>query len=609
MNRLIKIGLFLAMTMFITRFAHAQTYAVIPVNFCYQAGVQAQISGLQSNNFMQGVVPSCTVTVYLTGTTTLANIYSNGTGTPLDNPFKAASNGFIQPTYAAINVGYDVQLSGGVCPNCYTTPLTISGVYPSTGIVIPQTVTSFSGDGALLSNVNSTGNVTATLANANGYKVWGNCTSSTGAPSYCSIVNAMLPTSGVTAGSYTNANLTVNSQGIVTSASNGSGGSTAFSSLTSGTNTGAAMIVGSGASLSTSGLGTIAATSLTALSGLPSQAHDTVVMNASGSSASPTAVAMPTCTSGADLYNTTTHSWSCVSTGGGGSVNPGSNYAIPSYPSTSGTTLNPANITTDASLNDIFIPGYAAIGSSPPTSPCSGVTGCWAAGEGSTAGTPTTNVDYIRANSANHKFVYSVDGTSELDLVGMGITHQWFGAGGGTAQAQTVTVTPAITAYVAGMTIKWYPSNANTSGSPTLNVNSIGAATITKCGGNSVIANDLLTTAEAIAEYDSGGDWELQNPQAAGCGIQNSTFTVGTGTITANTCTSSSTVTMNGVLSTSAFFVSPDADVSGVTGWGANGGLVIDAWPTTNTLNYKVCNQTAGSITPSSSVTFNVGAR
>jgi hypothetical protein len=50
---------------------------------------------------------------------------------------------------------------------------------------------------------------------------------------------------------------------------------------------------------------------------LPPQAADTVVMNATGSSAVPSAVAMPTCTSGADLYNTTTHTWSCVSGGSG----------------------------------------------------------------------------------------------------------------------------------------------------------------------------------------------------------------------------------------------------------------------------------------------------
>lgn len=58
-----------------------------------------------------------------------------------------------------------------------------------------------------------------------------------------------------------------------------------------------------------------------ALTDMATQAADTVVMNASGSTAAPTAVALPTCTSGADLYNTSTHSWSCVATGNGNGIN------------------------------------------------------------------------------------------------------------------------------------------------------------------------------------------------------------------------------------------------------------------------------------------------
>lgn len=91
--------------------------------------------------------------------------------------------------------------------------------------------------------------------------------------------------------------------------------------------------------------------------------------------------------------------------------------------------------------------------------------------------------------------------------------------------------------------------------------------------------------------------------------IANSTFTTGTAAIGANTCTVASTVTMNGVGASTTFVITPEVDVSGVTGWGSSGGLVIDAWPTANTLNYKICNQTSASITPSASVTWNVGAR
>ena len=48
-------------------------------------------------------------------------------------------------------------------------------------------VTSLSGDGALITNSASTGAVTLTLGSAPGYGVWGNDTSSTGAPSYVAL--------------------------------------------------------------------------------------------------------------------------------------------------------------------------------------------------------------------------------------------------------------------------------------------------------------------------------------------------------------------------------------------------------------------------------------
>jgi hypothetical protein len=54
-------------------------------------------------------------------------------------------------------------------------------------------VSSFSGDGNLLSNSSSTGAVTASLANAGAHKWWGNNTGSTAAPGYQSIGTADLP--------------------------------------------------------------------------------------------------------------------------------------------------------------------------------------------------------------------------------------------------------------------------------------------------------------------------------------------------------------------------------------------------------------------------------
>jgi hypothetical protein len=96
-----------------------------------------------------------------------------------------------------------------------------------------------------------------------------------------------------------------------------------------------------------------------------------------------------------------------------------------------------------------------------------------------------------------------------------------YAAGGGSANAQTVTVTPAATSLVAGLHVQWLPTAANTTTTPTLAVSGLTAKTITKCGTSALAASDLTTTAIASATYD-GTEWQLGNPQAAGCGSSGS---------------------------------------------------------------------------------------
>ena len=95
---------------------------VIPIYNCLQNGVQAKTSGLYSSNYFQGIIPYCTVSIFLTGTTTIA------TTTP-QSPFMANSDGSIFPVFAAVNQGYDVVFSGGIPPNEYLIPVTLTGLY------------------------------------------------------------------------------------------------------------------------------------------------------------------------------------------------------------------------------------------------------------------------------------------------------------------------------------------------------------------------------------------------------------------------------------------------------------------------------------------------
>jgi hypothetical protein len=122
--------LFLAFLVISSPALFAQTAAFN--GYCESGGRSAVVQGLSSTNKLQGVIPSCTVTVFLTGTTNPATIFKDASGTPLGNPFTA--NNSLPSTaapgqwlfYAAINTGYDVVMSGGVPPLTYLLPVTLT---------------------------------------------------------------------------------------------------------------------------------------------------------------------------------------------------------------------------------------------------------------------------------------------------------------------------------------------------------------------------------------------------------------------------------------------------------------------------------------------------
>ena len=81
-----------------------------------------------------------------------------------------------------------------------------------------------------------------------------------------------------------------------------------------------------------------------------------------------------------------------------------------------------------------------------------------------------------------------------------------FAAAGGTANALTLTVGPAVTAYAAGQ-IFWARLTAtNTSATPTLAVSGLAAKTIKKRGGAPLVAGDLTSGDVAGFAYQSSTD-------------------------------------------------------------------------------------------------------
>jgi hypothetical protein len=102
-----------------------------------------------------------------------------------------------------------------------------TGTVTSVGLSVPGVIFSVSG-----SPVTTTGTLALSLLTQSANKVFaGPTTGSVATPTFRSLVNADFPISGVSAGSYTIASITVNDQGIITAASNGTSGAGTVTSV------------------------------------------------------------------------------------------------------------------------------------------------------------------------------------------------------------------------------------------------------------------------------------------------------------------------------------------------------------------------------------------
>ena len=126
-----------------------------------------------------------------------------------------------------------------------------------------------------------------------------------------------------------------------------------------------------------------------------------------------------------------------------------------------------------------------------------------------------------------------------------------------------------------------------------------------------VATSTTATVAKTIPDCTDNAGNHLNYTQSTdvfSCGTTSSTTTVATGTsamgtsaISSGACATVVSATATGTLTTDKIVYTPNADPTGVTGYAvsATGSLYIWAYPTADHANFKVCNNTSGSLTPS----------
>ncbi|WP_417790645.1 hypothetical protein [Terasakiella pusilla] len=78
----------------------------------------------------------------------------------------------------------------------------------------------------------------------------------------------------------------------------------------------------------------------------------------------------------------------------------------------------------------------------------------------------------------------------------------WGGTAAGTADALTINLTPTLTAYTAGLTVRFLASDDSATTTPTININAAGAKTLVNQDGDALTAGDITNGTIYEAVYD-----------------------------------------------------------------------------------------------------------
>lgn len=214
-----------------------------------------------------------------------------------------------------------------------------------------------------------------------------------------------------------------------------------------------------------------------------------------------------------------------------------------------------------------------------------------AAGSLSALQLPTTN--------GNNGEVLSTNGSGVLSWVAVGGTGTVTSVSftGGLISVATATTTPALTVAGTSGGVPYFSSSSTWASSAALAANAI------VLGGGAGTAPATTTTGTGVVtalgvNTGSAGAFSVI--------IAKGSKTLNTTAVSSATCGTVQTDTATGAATTDTVLASFNGDPSAITGYvpSTSGMLTIIPYPTTNTMNFKVCNNTGSSITPGA-VTIN----
>lgn len=125
MSNRLRLFFFPFLLAFASNIGLAQTYGRIN-EVCSDGAGKAKVQGMTSTNSQVAAAPSCLVTVYDHGTTDLATIYSDASGTTTGNPFNAPSTG-LYGFYLLSTQHVDIQMSAATMQTTTIPDVTING--------------------------------------------------------------------------------------------------------------------------------------------------------------------------------------------------------------------------------------------------------------------------------------------------------------------------------------------------------------------------------------------------------------------------------------------------------------------------------------------------